>query len=80
MDAEARQRKTDDIYENADAMRGKITMETEDSNTTGIQPAEHTVIVLCVTFTQERQQSISKNEKLTNEKDQLTDLTKVFRR
>lgn len=30
------------IYENADAMRGKITMEIKDPNTTRIQPSEHT--------------------------------------
>ncbi|KAF4115375.1 C-type lectin domain family 10 member A-like [Onychostoma macrolepis] len=37
-----RQRKTDDIYENADAIRGGITMEIEDLNTMRIQPTEHT--------------------------------------
>ncbi len=42
MDTRERQRKTDDIYENADAIKGKITMEIEDMNTTRIQPSEHT--------------------------------------
>uniref|UniRef100_A0A671L3U7 C-type lectin domain-containing protein n=1 Tax=Sinocyclocheilus anshuiensis TaxID=1608454 RepID=A0A671L3U7_9TELE len=42
MDTRERQRKTDDIYENADAIRGEITMEIEDLNITRIQPSEHT--------------------------------------
>ncbi|XP_058626536.1 C-type lectin domain family 12 member B-like isoform X2 [Onychostoma macrolepis] len=42
MDTGARQKKTDDLYENVDAMRGKITMEINDPNTTRIQPSEHT--------------------------------------
>ncbi|KAK2871203.1 hypothetical protein Q8A67_023730 [Cirrhinus molitorella] len=98
MDTGARQIETEDIYENTDAMRGKITTETEDLNTTKIQPPEQrgsdcvkirnyraaevclvllcvllltAVIVLCVILTQEKQQLISKNEKLTNERDQL---------
>lgn len=32
MDTTKRQRKTDDIYENVDAIRGEITMEIEDLN------------------------------------------------
>ncbi|XP_050977577.1 CD209 antigen-like protein D [Labeo rohita] len=42
MDTGARQSKTDDIDVNGDAIRGKITMETEDSNTTRIKPPENT--------------------------------------
>ncbi|XP_050977568.1 C-type lectin domain family 4 member K-like [Labeo rohita] len=90
----AGQMRTDNIYENADAIRGEITMEIEDLNTTRIQPPQQTVsdcvkirnyraavvclvllcvllltavIVLCFTFTQE----ISKNENLTNVRNQL---------
>ncbi len=42
MDTRERQRKTDDIYENADAIKGEITMDIEDLNTMRIHPSEHT--------------------------------------
>ncbi|RXN32701.1 CD209 antigen-like protein [Labeo rohita] len=47
MDTGARQSKTDDIDVNGDAIRGKITMETEDSNTTRIKPPENTDMRVC---------------------------------
>ncbi|RXN20656.1 CD209 antigen-like protein [Labeo rohita] len=104
MNKGARQTETEDIYENADAMKGKITMKTEDSYTKRIQPPEHTgrdcvkiinyrsavvclvllcvllltaVIALGVTFTQERQQLIFKNKNLTNQRDQLRNNSQI---
>ncbi|XP_052423961.1 asialoglycoprotein receptor 1-like isoform X2 [Carassius gibelio] len=42
IDTREGQRKTDDIYENADVMKGEITVEMEDLNITRIHPSEHT--------------------------------------
>ncbi|XP_058624261.1 CD209 antigen-like protein C [Onychostoma macrolepis] len=77
MDTGARQKKTDDLYENVDAMRGSDCVKIRSSRSAAVCLVLlcvlllTAVIVLCVFFTQERQQLISKNENLITEREQL---------